>query len=104
MDMGSGKNDADNVVNSYLATITTRLENALAIRAAGYNAAWLGGQRISGTNLWEWVTDPAYNSSTNKMVFFYQGTSTQTELGGTSSGVGGTTATGYFGKLVWVDE
>ena len=70
------KNDADNVVNSYLATITTRLENALAIRAAGYNAAWLGGQRISGTNLWEWVTDPAYNSSTNKMVFFYQGTST----------------------------
>ena len=90
------KNDADNVANSYLATITTRLENALAIRAAGYTDAWLGGQRISGTNLWGWVTDPVYNSSTNPMIFFYQGSSTQTQLGGTSSGAGGSTATGYY--------
>lgn len=90
------KTNAATVANSYLATITTRLENALAIRAAGYNAAWLGGQRIAGTNLWEWVTDPAYNSSTNPMIFFYQGSTTQTQLGGSSSGAGGTTATGYY--------
>lgn len=80
----------------WLATIGSSLENALAIRAAGYSAAWLGGQRIIGTNEWRWTQDPAYNATSNPMVFFYQGTSSQTSLGGTASGSGGTTATGFF--------
>jgi filamentous hemagglutinin family protein len=80
----------------WLATIGSSLENALAIRAAGYSDAWLGGQRIIGTNEWRWTQDPAYNATSNPMVFFYQGTSSQTSLGGTASGSGGTTATGYF--------
>ncbi len=82
--------------NSWMATIGSSLENALAIRAAGYSSAWLGGQRIIDTNVWQWTADPAYNASTNPMTFFYQGTNTQTQLDGTASGAGGTTAAGYF--------
>lgn len=88
--------DADNVSNSYLATITSSLENALAIRAANYSAAWLGGRRLAGTNLWQWVADPAYHATNNPLTFFYQATSSQTQLPAGSSGYGGTTATGYF--------
>ncbi|MBX3668250.1 MAG: filamentous hemagglutinin N-terminal domain-containing protein, partial [Rhodocyclaceae bacterium] len=91
--------DAPNAANSYLATITTSLENALAIRAAGYNPAWLGGHRLAGTNQWQWSTDPAYNASANPMTFFYQGTATQTSLGSGNSGTGGTTATGYYSNF-----
>ncbi|MDY0136916.1 MAG: filamentous hemagglutinin N-terminal domain-containing protein, partial [Thiomicrospira sp.] len=80
----------------WLATIGSSLENALAIRAAGYTEAWLGGQRIIGTNEWRWTADPNYDANTNPMVFFYQGSTTPTTLGAAASGAGGTTATGYF--------
>ncbi|MFA6699865.1 MAG: YDG domain-containing protein, partial [Thiomicrospira sp.] len=80
----------------WLATIGSSLENALAIRAAGYTDAWLGGQRIIGTNEWRWTADPNYDANTNPMVFFYQGSTTPTTQGATASGAGGTTATGYF--------
>ena len=88
--------NADNAANSYLATVTSSLENALAIRAAGYSDAWLGGRRLAGTNLWQWVADPAYNVTTNPLTFFYQASASQTQLSSTSSGYGGTTATGYY--------
>lgn len=82
--------------NAWMATVGSSLENALAIRAAGYRSAWLGGQRIIGTNLWQWTADPAYSANTNPMTFFYQGATTQTQLDGAASGAGGTTASGYF--------
>ena len=47
-----------NVGSTYLATITSRLENMIAIRAANYDSAWLGGQRKSGVStnqVWRWV-------------------------------------------------
>jgi hypothetical protein len=52
---GSGLNAGD----TYLATITTRLENALASRANSYNQGWLGGRRVTGIGsdlTWRWVT------------------------------------------------
>jgi len=88
-------------VNRWLATIDSSIENSLAVRAAGYTDAWIGARRKDDTNLWQWVSDPAYDATTNPMTFFYQGTSTQTELGGGASGDGGTTADGYYAN--WKD-
>ncbi|MEY4469813.1 MAG: hypothetical protein RIT20_154, partial [Pseudomonadota bacterium] len=88
--------DAKTRSNSWLATIGSSLENALAVRAANTSSAWLGGQRIHGTNEWRWTADPSYNATTKPLVFFFQGATTETSLGSGSSGSGGTTATGYF--------
>ncbi len=53
--------------DTYLATITSSLENQIAANAAGYSAAWLGGKRLvpdpnSATDpdsqIWYWVTGP----------------------------------------------
>lgn len=91
-------------VNRWLATIDSSIENALAVRAAGYTDAWIGARRKDNTNLWQWVSDPAYDATTNPMTFFYQGTSTQNELGGSDSGNGGTTADGYYANWKnWTD-
>ncbi len=49
------------VGDAYLATITSRLENAVAGRTVNYNESWLGGGRVVGiyTNaVWRWVTGP----------------------------------------------
>jgi filamentous hemagglutinin family protein len=50
------------VGDTYLATISSSLENTIAIAAADYQPAWLGGKRlfISGTTdqTWYWVTGP----------------------------------------------
>jgi filamentous hemagglutinin family protein len=50
------------VGDTYLATITSRLENSVAAYTAGYvNPSWLGGERVLGigTNgLWRWVVGP----------------------------------------------
>jgi autotransporter-associated beta strand protein len=95
-------NDAANQSgDTWLAIIDSSIENSLATRAAGYLRTWLGGRRIIGTNLWQWVSDPTYDADTNPMTFFYQGTSEQEELGGLASGSGGTTADGYFAN--WFD-
>jgi trimeric autotransporter adhesin len=52
-----------NVGDTYLATITSRLENAVAGSAAGYVASWLGAERVTGLTpntdaVWRWVTGP----------------------------------------------
>jgi len=69
---GTGLNTGD----TYLATITSRLENSIASRANSYNPGWLGGRRVTGigTNLsWRWVTGPeAAMDSGNGLVFFNQ--------------------------------
>ena len=50
------------VGDTYLATITSSLENTIANAAADYGPAWLGGKRlfINGTTdqTWYWVTGP----------------------------------------------
>ncbi|MBM3825737.1 MAG: filamentous hemagglutinin N-terminal domain-containing protein, partial [Verrucomicrobia bacterium] len=64
------------VGSTYLATITSRLENMIAIRAANYDTAWLGGRRVVGigTNqAWRWVTGPeGLLDSGNGLRFFTQ--------------------------------
>ncbi|HEX4054949.1 MAG TPA: MBG domain-containing protein [Tepidisphaeraceae bacterium] len=55
------------VGDTYLATITSSLQNQVAANAAGYEPAWLGGKRLvpdpnSSTDptsqVWYWVTGP----------------------------------------------
>ena len=88
--------DADNVSNSFLATITSAAENSIAIRAANYNSAWLGGRRVIGigtNNAWRWVSEPGFTTSTAP-IFFYQGATTP-NLSNTSNS-GGSSAPGYY--------
>jgi len=86
--------NATTVANSYLATITSRLENSIAGLAVNYQSSWLGGLRNELNNEWRWVTDPDYNATTNPLIFFYQGQATPTTSN--TIGTGGTTAPGYF--------
>ncbi len=49
------------VGDAYLATITSRLENAIAGRTANYAASWLGARRKLGLGtdaVWRWVAGP----------------------------------------------
>ena len=49
--------DADNNANTYLATITSRLENSIAALSVSYNSAWLGARRESN-GFWRWEQGP----------------------------------------------
>ncbi|HEY1922183.1 MAG TPA: MBG domain-containing protein [Tepidisphaeraceae bacterium] len=75
------------VGDTYLATITSSLENVIAGSAANYQAAWLGGHRVLGvgTNaVWRWVAGPeGLQSGGNGLPFF---TSNFTGGGGTAIG------------------
>ncbi|MEN9652723.1 MAG: hypothetical protein RL303_443, partial [Verrucomicrobiota bacterium] len=75
------------VGSTYLATITSRLENMIGIRAAGYTSAWIGGRRVSGVStnpVWRWVTGPeGLLDSGRGLQFFTQNT---TGSGGTVIG------------------
>ena len=83
---GTGANTGD----TYLATITTRLENAIASQAVNYQSAWLGARRVTGIGsdtAWRWVSGPEGLQNGGKgLVFFYQ----------TLNGSGGSTVSGYF--------
>ncbi len=83
---GTGANTGD----TYLATITTRLENAIASQAVNYQSAWLGARRVTGLGTdtaWRWVAGPeGLQSGGNGAIFFYQ----------TTNGSGGSTVGGYF--------
>ncbi|WP_084360810.1 two-partner secretion domain-containing protein, partial [Hydrogenophaga palleronii] len=48
------------VGDSYLATITSRLENSVAGLAAGYRGAWIGAHRADPTQsfVWTWADGP----------------------------------------------
>ncbi|MCE5265651.1 MAG: YDG domain-containing protein, partial [Deltaproteobacteria bacterium] len=71
---GSGLNTGD----TYLATITSRLENALASRANSYNEGWLGARRLTGIGsdlTWRWVAGPEGAVDGGKgLAFFTQNT------------------------------
>lgn len=49
--------DADNNANTYLATITSRLENSIAALSVSYNTAWLGARR-EANGFWRWEKGP----------------------------------------------
>ncbi len=69
--------------DSYLVTINSRLENAVAGFASGYRGAWIGAYRPSGNN-WVWADGPEAGKT-----FFVA-----------NSGVaGGTTQPGYFSNF-----
>lgn len=68
---GSGKSVGD----SYLATLTSRPENAVAAHSVNYRAAWLGARRIAkigSDNAWRWVSGPEGLQSGDGLIFFYQ--------------------------------
>jgi autotransporter-associated beta strand protein len=48
---------ADNVANSYLASISSRLENSLAALSVNYNTAWIGARRDQ-PGVWRWGAGP----------------------------------------------
>ena len=76
---GSAVND------SYLATITSRLENSVAVRAAGYKGAWIGAYRPNeSTGAWVWSNGPEANQQ-----FFTQ----------TTNSSGGVTTSGYYSNF-----
>jgi filamentous hemagglutinin family protein len=80
--------------DTYLATVTSRLENSIASQTVGYNESWLGGRRVTGIgtdNLWRWVTGPEAAMDGGKgLVFAQQNTS------GTNTANGATSVNGYF--------
>ncbi|MGE4351518.1 MAG: filamentous hemagglutinin N-terminal domain-containing protein, partial [Bdellovibrionales bacterium] len=69
-----------NTGDTYLATVTSRLENAVVTMttyvSGNFQAAWLGGKRVVGigTNaLWRWVTGPEGLEDSGKgQAFFTQ--------------------------------
>ena len=74
--------------DTYLATITSRLENAVVSQVDGYDNAFLGGHRVTGigTNaVWRWVTGPEGLMDGGKgLPFFTQnGDDTTNGSGGT---------------------
>jgi filamentous hemagglutinin family protein len=82
------------VGDTYLATITSRIENGIASRTMNYQPGWLGGQRVTGigtNNLWRWITGPeGLQDSGNGLGFFTQNGSN------TANGTGGTAFNGGY--------
>ncbi|MGA9028258.1 MAG: MBG domain-containing protein, partial [Steroidobacteraceae bacterium] len=81
-----------NVGDTYLATITSRLENAVAGAVAGYASSWLGASRVTGIGtdaVWRWVTGPeGLTNNGQGLPFFTQnGSATTNGNGGTAIGV-----------------
>lgn len=80
---GTGGGSAVN--DSYLVTITSRLENSVAVRTSGYQGAWIGAWRPNeSTGAWVWSDGPEANQQ-----FFTQ----------TTGGSGGTTTPGYYSNF-----
>ncbi len=72
------------VGDSYLVTITSRLENAIAGLTAGYRGAWIGAWRPDSTAYaWTWADGPE-----GGQVFFNQ-----------VSGGGGSATTGFYSNF-----
>ncbi|HSA30551.1 MAG TPA: filamentous hemagglutinin N-terminal domain-containing protein [Candidatus Omnitrophota bacterium] len=81
-ELGS-EGDGSEVDDTYLATITSRLENAIAGRTVNYEPSWLGGRRVVGltpsTNaVWRWVAGPEGTEDGEKGRQFF----TQSDSGG----------------------
>jgi len=111
------------VGDTYLATVTSRLENAVTSRVAGGTGAWLGAQRdlnnadATAAYTWYWVTGPEGLMNAGKGLDFFQqnqGGTSGTSIAGrfnnfASDEPNGTTSTGesalqFFGTLAqWND-
>ena len=81
----NGDGDEADIGDSYLATITSRLENAIASLTVNYKASWLGGQRRTdiGTNtIWRWVTGPEGQEDGGNGLPFFEGISGGTAIDG----------------------
>ncbi len=50
--------DGSQVGDSYLATVTSGLENAIVVSTANGNQVWLGGSDSGTEGEWRWVTGP----------------------------------------------
>ncbi|TWT98970.1 YDG domain-containing protein [Neorhodopirellula pilleata] len=74
--------------DSYLVTITSRLENAIAGIAADYRGAWIGAYRPdpAGSYNWQWVDGPEAGQT-----FFVQA--------GSGAGGGGTAQPGWYSNF-----
>jgi hypothetical protein len=105
----NGTNGGSASGDSYLITITSKLENAIATYKAGYQGAWIGAYRDPSTTSWYWVGGPeaggtyAVNGSSpltavtgaSGTSFFTQGSgNTANTAGGNANGT--LTATGKF--------
>lgn len=82
--------DGSAIGDSYLATVTSRLENAVVGYTANYQTSWLGGERKTGIGtdaVWRWTQGPEGLEDSGKgLAFFTQD----------SDGIGGTPITGKF--------
>lgn len=80
-----------NVGDTYLATITSRLENAVAGRTANYTGAWLGARRDlnnpdpTAAYTWHWVAGPEGLMNNGAGLAFFQ----QTTAGNGGSAING---------------
>lgn len=74
-DAQSGTAAGTTAGDTYLATITTSLQNQIAANAAGYQPAWLGAHRpiIGGTTsqIWYWVAGPLGQADGGRGTAFF---------------------------------
>lgn len=81
---GTGAEEGD----TYLATVTSRLENSVVGYTANYETSWLGGQRVIGIGtdtVWRWTQGPeGLEDGGNGLQFFTQNNSAITEYTGGS--------------------
>lgn len=84
------------VGDTYLATVTSRLENAVVGYTANYASSWLGGERVMGigtNNVWRWTQGPeGLEDSGNGLQFFTQ------DLSGSSGTAIGSSFTNWNGS------
>ncbi|MGB7329392.1 MAG: YDG domain-containing protein, partial [Rubripirellula sp.] len=77
--------NGDQLGDTYLATITSRLENAIAGIAVNYAPSWLGGRRVTGIGTdssWRWVTGPEGLQDSGNGLIFATGANGATPVGG----------------------
>lgn len=78
------RDEAKSVADSYLVTITSRLENSLATRSTNYVGAWIGAYRPDPTTgAWAWADGPE-----SGQTFFNQ-----------NAGGGGSTVSGFYSNF-----
>ena len=84
---GLGANTGD----TYLATITSRLENSVAGASASYRASWLGAERVTGIGtdaVWRWVAGPEGLQNGGQGLKFFTQNGTQTTNGSGGAAIG----------------
>ena len=80
-----------NVGDTYLATITSRLENAVAGAAANYVASWLGAERVTGIGtdtIWRWVAGPEGLQNNGQGLKFFTQNGSDSANGSSGTAIG----------------